>query len=196
MNRRELTHAERFTPAEYDSRLDRFMREKTTSVSINEWARQTGLRRTAFNKQRLPTANPRGNTVAKLVRAATRILGRRVMATELFDVGEDTAVGRVQAFDGDRRGRWQREFDSRLGGTLARIGIGPAELQHISGVTKTSISRICNNRVSPRISIVRSLVAALRRAGYEVRARDVADVGDDPPPRSTRRYKTRPRSLI
>lgn len=178
---------DRFKPAEYDSRFDRFRRAVTPSVPVNEWARQAGLKRSAFNRQRLRGSDPRSVSVANLVRTASRFLGRTVMASEMFDLGEETPVGECVPDEKSQRPR--REFDSRLRRTLVRIGIGPAKLQQLSGVTKTSIYRICHERVSPRISIVRSLVIGLRRAGYDVHARDIVDVGDDPP-RSTKRDKS------
>lgn len=179
MKSTERTYAERFTAREHASRFDRLRVAEAKDVPINEWARRCGLARSAFNKQRAENADPRSTAVSRMVRAATSILGRPVKASELYGLGEEEPLGSVRLMSNGRASISARSTDSRLGRTLARIGISALDLQSISGVTKATISRIANNKVAAHCSTVRRIVVALRRAGHDVSASDVADLGDD-----------------
>lgn len=161
----------------YETRFDNFRAKEGLRVYL--WAREAGMKRTMLTKFRIGEGNPRSTTVIRLVAAAERLLGRAVRASELFDFGEDEPVGAEQVFRRPALSSRGRLVHSRLGMTLRRIGISSRELSKISGVTKTSIRRICLDSAAPRNSVVRLIVISLRRAGYAVRPGDITDVGDD-----------------
>src|SRR5690242_9613794 len=78
-----------FDRRDYATRMDRF--RAAEQIPILTWAQEAGMRRSQINRYRAGR-EPRTDVVARLVRAATRIVGRPVRASDLFDVGEDTPI--------------------------------------------------------------------------------------------------------
>jgi len=159
----------------YENRLDQFrVRE---GIDIGRWASEAGLRRTQLNKYRSEFDQPGAKVLAKLVRSASRILGRRVEASELYDLGETEPLGQQRQF------RWSSEckkvFDSRLDQLLRRIGLPPSTLARKAAMSTNTLLRLRALHATPMVSTVRQFVVALRRMGFDVRAPDIIDVGEE-----------------
>lgn len=161
-------------PRDYETRIDQF--RSRAAIGRVEWAVAADVGRAQLNKYRAGIAEPRAPALAQLVGAASRILGRRVAASELFDLGEDEPLGDRAERKAHIRGGFK--YDSRLDRLLRRIGIESAELARKAGVWRIQIVSV-RGGVAPRVRTIRRIVVALRRMGYDVKARDVADVGED-----------------
>ena len=160
----------------YDTRLDKFrVRE---GIAIEQWAEEAKMSRTQFNKYRANELQPRVSTLAKLARSGSRLLRRRVRASELYDLGEDTPLGGGggQSFRSSNtlRGRYNSPFD-RL---LRQIKMSPSAAARLLCISRVTIREIREPGASPKIGTVRRIVVALRRCGYDVKTSDIADVGE------------------
>jgi DNA-binding phage protein len=163
---------------DYDTRVDRFrVRE---NINIGEWADGAGMARTQLNKYRAGYGEPRADTLARIVDAARRILGRPVKASELFDVGEDVPVPlrpHATAFRGNERIR--RTYGSRIDDLLRRLELPPAAFARMVALSQRSLQKLRTERGVPSLRTIRQIVRKLRSHGYEVTASDVVDVGED-----------------
>ena len=159
----------------YDARLDQFrVRE---GIDIGRWASEADLLRTQLNKYRSAFAEPNVEVLAKLVRAASRILQRHVKASELYDLGEAEPLGQQRQFRGNPECR--KAFGSRLDEFLRRIEFPSSALAREAATSKNTLLQFRARRSSPRVSTVRQIVVALRRMGYDVTPSDIIDVGEE-----------------
>lgn len=163
---------------DYATRLDQFrVRE---ALPLARWASEAGIERTRLGKYRAGTAEPHVEALARLVRAASRILGRPVRASELCDLGEDEPLGaqnrqRTTHGNDEYRSRYDTPFDE----WLHRNGVRPNALARARGVSRQSLRYIRMGKDVPRLPTLRRIIIALRRRGHDVRAADWFDVGED-----------------
>ena len=138
------------------------------------------MKRAQLNKYRAGT-EPRTEVVARLVRAASRLLGRPVRAAELFDFGEDTRV--EERPDGasslPRNDVVRKQYASRLDALIRLLDIPPNAFAQGMGMSRRQLVRLRRNESLASVGTVRQMVVVLRRSGYDVSASDIADVGED-----------------
>jgi hypothetical protein len=161
----------------YDTRLDRFrVRE---GIGITQWSDEAGLRRTTLNRYRSASEEPTAVYLANLVQSASRILGRPVKASELYDLGEAEPLGKKNRQREYRANAGSRKFyKSRLDVLLRRIGLPPSAFAREANISAHTLLRIRAQQVSPMVSTLRMLVVALRQMGYDVTVSDIVDVGE------------------
>lgn len=169
----------------YASRIDAFRRDN--ALGNAEWADEAGLSRMRLTRYRSGRDLPRADTLARLVRAASRRLHRHVRASELYDLGEDEPVADERLpLDSvfSHPARYGTPFDR----TLERDNIAIDKLAAATGrvlrpdeggkVSRQTLLAI-RQGASPSVSIIARLVRTLRRCGYPVTASNIADVGED-----------------
>ena len=163
----------------YDTSLDRFrVRER---IDIQQWAQVAEMRRTTLNRYRAGESEPNVRQFARLLRAASRILGRAVFASELYDFGENEPVAPQpprRTYNASSRSR--KAFNSRLDRLLRKFGLTPTALARDAGVSTHGLLKIRADKDTPMISTIRQLVQAFRRLGCNVRAPDIIDLGEVP----------------
>jgi transcriptional regulator with XRE-family HTH domain len=76
----------RFQRTTYDTRFDRFLRAE--DVDLDALAEAIRITRQNLNRIRAGRAKPRQETIARIVLALRRLLGRPVAASDLFYLGE------------------------------------------------------------------------------------------------------------
>lgn len=141
------------------------------------WHEEAELSRSAFNKIRR-SGEMNVDTLARLVRAATRLLGRQVAASEVADVGEDEPVTGAAA-PRVRRHRKRKTYDTPADRVLCRLGVMPTELAAAARVTRPTIHKLRRGKGTLRVSNLASIVRALRQLSHvAVRAADLCDVGE------------------
>jgi len=167
-----------FERRDYDTRIDRFRAKE--GISILKWATEAGMKRSQFNKYRTG-AEARTDLVARLVRAATRILGRPVRASELFDLGEEIPVAERAASAPSflRNDLMRKDYPSRIDALLRLLGIPPNAFARQIGMSRRQLTRLRRDESFPFVGTVRHMVEVLRCSGYDVTASDIADVGED-----------------
>ena len=163
-----------FEPRDYDTRIDQFRTRE--GIGRAEWAIAADISRSQLTKYRAGIAEPRAGHLARLVSAAARILGRAVRASELYDLGEDEPLGH-KTHDKPRAQNGVH-YDSRLDSLMTRLGVGPAALAQAA---QTSRMQIHSTRrgVPPLVSTIRRIVIAFRHMGYDVKASEIVDVGEE-----------------
>ena len=170
----------RTTPlVQYPTRLDGFRVEH--AINHRQWAAEAGLSRTHFDRIR------RGEgvtleTLARVVRAASRLLNRPVRASELVDLGEEEPVAMADRRRTARRRKSKRirhVFDSPLDRLLVEHDIEPALLARQARLASLTLRRIRAERQSLSTSTAALIIRALRDLGLDVKARDLWDVGED-----------------
>ncbi|HEX6161123.1 MAG TPA: hypothetical protein VF111_13205 [Thermoanaerobaculia bacterium] len=170
-----MTEGRIYTFQDYDTRFDRFrVREK---LDPEEWAHASGMSRTQLNKYRSDQQSPRITTLARIVRAASALLRRPVRVSELMDVGEEEPLGDGTAFR-DKLRKGGRAFGTRLDELIRKHGIRPLRLAQEAGLNRQLLLRHRINPSMMRASTLAKIVRAFRRNGIDVRAADVADVGE------------------
>ena len=163
----------------YDTSLDRFrVRER---LDIQQWAQVAEMRRTTLNRYRAGESEPNVRQFARLLCAASRILGRAVFASELYDFGENVPVvphRPRRRYNASSRSR--KAFNSRLDRLLRKFGLMPTALALDAGISTHGLLRIRAEEDTPMISTIRHIVQAFRGLGYDVRASDIIDLGEMP----------------
>ena len=168
-----------FDRRDYDTRMDRF--RASERISIHEWAKCAAMKRSQLNKYRAGT-EPRTDTIARLVRSAAEILGRPVRASELFDLGEEVAVGShdPNRETPPRNEAMRKQYPSRLDALIRALDIPPQAFAQRVGLSRRQLARLRSDKASASIATVRRIVVTLREQGHDVLASDIADVGEDP----------------
>jgi predicted transcriptional regulator len=167
-----------FQTKSYDTRIDRFRRRYNISPSL--WAAEAGISRSLIARYRAATEEPYVETVAKLVLAARRITGQCVRAADLFDLGEDEPVNPEPTLRRrPARGGVREFYNTRFDSCLIREGVLPAHLARESGISRPTVLKKRTGEESFRVSVLATLVRALRRMGRNVRASDLANLGED-----------------
>jgi DNA-binding Xre family transcriptional regulator len=161
----------------YDTRFDRFRAREKLDPQV--WAQAAGMSRSQLNNYRIDHQSPRVTTLARLVRAASRLVRRPVRASELADLGEEEPLGSGTALAGTAR-RTGKSCGTRLDELLRKYRIRPLALAEEAGLTRQLLLRHRENPSMMRASTLEKIVRALRRNGIDVRAADVADVGEGP----------------
>lgn len=142
------------------------------------------MKRAQLNKYRAGT-EPRVDVVARLVRAATGILGRPVRVSELFDVGDDVPIADRASnpvVPIPRNERVRKHYPSRLDALIRLLDIPPNAFAGQIGMSRRQLARLRSNEAVASIGTIRRIVVTLREHGHDVSASDVADVGEDPVP--------------
>lgn len=135
------------------------------------------MARTQLGDYRAGRKEPRINALADLVSSASRLLGRRVKASELYDLGEDTPVATPRH---RRRRRYvPKTYATRFDRLLVRLDVPQNSLARESGISRQGLRRFRMNRTNPLVSSIRRIVIALRRMGHPVKASDVAPIGEE-----------------
>lgn len=166
----------------YDTPVDRF--RVRANLSIAEWAREAGMSRTQLGKYRSHAEELTVTSLAALTRAASRILQRRVRASELCDLGDTEPLGHPYRFAGGYNARIR--YGTPLDRFLRRIDVPPSPLARLIPLSPNQFRRIRADEAAPRVSTVRDLVRTLRRMGYDVKASELFDIGENRPSRMER----------
>lgn len=159
----------------YDTRFDCFRRQEKLDPST--WGAAAGMSRSQVNHYRSGHQMPKVTTLARLVAAAARLLGRPVRASELYDVGEDEPLGSRRFLESEG-GRPRQTFDTPLDELIRRNNFRTADVADESGISRQLLLRYRAGRATMRVSSLARIVRAFRRNGFDVRASDVADVGE------------------
>ena len=176
MTERESRQAHWFDRKEYDTRLDRF--RIRNALGVVSWAQAAGMSRNQLNKYR-SGVEPSAASLARLVRAASTLLGRRVTASELCDLGEHTAVCPIVK-PPPRRSYVRKQYASRFDALIRRTGWPITPLAEELNISKVALLRLrARAEHSPLAATVRKVVIGFRRLGHDVKASDVVDVGED-----------------
>jgi DNA-binding XRE family transcriptional regulator len=160
---------------DYPTRVDRF--RVRHAIDHRQWAAEAGIRRTSLNRIR-KGADITLEALVRIVRAASRILGRPVRASELYDLGESAAVSDAEPVRHTSK-KTRKEYDSPMDRLLLARGIPPARLARRTGLTRQTLRRIRKNLQSPSVSTAAAIIRALRELGVDVNASDLWDVGED-----------------
>jgi len=138
------------------------------------------MKRAQLNKYRSGT-EPRTDVAARLVRAASGMLGRPVKVSELFDVGEDVPVG-ARADDAPafpRNDLRRKHYASRIDAFIRLLDIPPNAFAQKIGMSRRQLARLRSGESLAFVGTVRRMVAMLREKGYEVIGSDIADFGEE-----------------
>lgn len=165
-------------PKSYGTTLDQF-RERE-GLTVSGWAREAGMQRSQLNLYRIEACEPEVSQLARLVRAASRLRKRPVLAAEIADTGEDEPLGPTKSHlaPTPTRRPHRKNYDTRLDGTLRRLNVSPTRLALEIEVSRQAL-RKWRGGADLRLDNLRLIVRTLRRHGYDVHARDIADVGED-----------------
>jgi transcriptional regulator with XRE-family HTH domain len=144
-------------------------------ISREQWADEAVMDRAQFSRYLHGRSFPRALILARLVWAARRIAGIHVMASDLYDLGEEEPVSLAPKSGSTSRSN----YDTRLDRYLRQNGISPAKLARHSGVARPLLNRKRTGEQQPTVGVIRRLVRALRQMGYDARASDLFDVGED-----------------
>lgn len=179
-----------FQSKSYDTRIDELRRRYRIPLSL--WAAEAGIRRALLCRYRADVDVPMIYTLAKLVRAARAITGKPIQAKELYDLGEDEPVNIADPYPRREvpRGNVRRSYDTRLDRCLIAEGVLPSHLARESGITRPTILKKRTGAESQKVSVLAALVRAMRRMGRDVRASDLADVGEDDVPTHAKSART------
>ena len=159
--------------ADVPTPLERFRRANESKLV--RWAEEAGISRSAFNKMRR-TGEMNVDTLARLVRAATKLLDRPVMASELADVGEDEPVLGPQR---TRRYSKRKRYDTRADRLLVAVGVSSTLVAVTARLTRPTIHKLRRGKGTLRVSNLAAIVRAIRQlTGVAVRAADLCDVGE------------------
>lgn len=159
----------------YPTLFDEFLR--VNSVDFKQLRSAVDMGRSQLTKYRAGE-EPLAFNVAKLVRAASTLLHRDVKAREMFDVGENEPVSAVVRKPPNLKGIYKSVYDTNLDSLMRKYGLPPAWLATQLGVSRQSLLRVRSGKMSPSVFSIRTIVSGLRKMGYPVYARDVADVGE------------------
>lgn len=160
----------------FRTRFDRFRIKE--ELHPNAWAAACNLDRTKLLHYRSRERNMRVTTLARIVRGTSALLGRPVRASELADVGEDELLSTTDNFP-TRADPRRRQFDTRLDRTMRDHNIVHDSLAAEAEMSRQLLLRYRTGRTAMRVASLARIVRALRRNGIDVRAADIADVGED-----------------
>lgn len=108
-----------FVRRDYDTLLDRFRRKE--GIPLLLWAEEAGMNRTQLGKYRSGKLEPSAVTLSDLVRAAKRIIGCPVKASDLYDLGEDEPLNVTNPYPWGRpQSSVRQSFNTRLDRCLIR----------------------------------------------------------------------------
>jgi DNA-binding Xre family transcriptional regulator len=139
------------------------------------WPEEAGISRSRFNKIRL-SGEMNVETLARLVCAASTLLGRPVRASEIADLGEDEPVAELRR---QYRNRKRKTYDTRADRLLNALGISSALLATTARLTRPTVHKLRRGKGTLRVSNLAAIVRALRQlTGVPVRAADLCDVGE------------------
>jgi predicted transcriptional regulator len=161
------------------TRLERFRMENRIRATI--WAAKAGISRAAFKNVRYGS-DPHMATVVVIVRAVSSLLGRRVHATEIFDVGEDTPppsapLKRKVASEGQQK--TLKPSGTPLDRILREERIIPNEFARNVGIVRQSLQRFRSGTDEPCLSTLSKMVSTLRQmTGKPYLASHLYDVGE------------------
>lgn len=159
----------------YHTRIDEA--RARLGLGPSEWAAEALMSRPQLLRYRQGRAEPHVENLAKLVRAARRMSGARVKASDFYDLREDEPVN-------PKRARYveltnQGEVKTRLEALLRREGVRPTHLARQAAMSRQVCRRLREDKADMMVSTLGRIVKALRRMGLDVKAADVADVGED-----------------
>lgn len=127
-------------------------------------------------RYRAGLSEPQVNTLARLVLAARRIAGKRVKASDFYDLGESEPLNRRPVRYFERRKI--EDVNTRLEATLLREHVRPTDLANKAGLSRQALRRLRRGQAIMTVSTLAQIVRAFRRMGRDVKASDIADVGD------------------
>jgi len=158
----------------YNTRFDRFRSRER--LDLSRWQKEAAIGRGQLLRYRTGAAEPRSDVLARLVRAAARLLNRPVRASELYDLGEDEPLGTPARTEGESALR--KAYPTRFDQLLRRHGVADAQLVTVSRMSRQNIRKLRAGLETPRVRTIAGLVRALRRMRLDVRASDLFDVGE------------------
>jgi hypothetical protein len=159
----------------YDTRIDR-CRVKY-GISLLQWSTASGVDRKVISRYRAGVDEPTERNLAKLVRAARKITGKPIMASELFDLGEDVPLGPRRERQYASPGR--KVYNTRFDQYLLREDVLPMDLARESGLSRQQVFKTRSGAAAFSRTVLSKLIRGMRRLGRDVRASDLVDVGED-----------------
>jgi predicted transcriptional regulator len=168
----------RRAPIHYTTKLEKFRRQH--GIRASEWAHEAGIPVRQLTRYRSGRGMPRTDTLAILVRAARKITGQGIRAQDLVDVGDEEPLNPSRdGDDGSLLTNGERD-QTRINRCMTREGVRPARLAREAGVSRQNLLRLrTDTGRGMSVTVLRALVTAMRRMGKDVRASDVADLGED-----------------
>jgi hypothetical protein len=161
----------------YDTRLDRCRRRY--GIPLPLWAAESGVCSKVIGRYRSGEDDPMVQAVARLVRAARRITGQHISANDMFDLGEDEPLTPRRERLRSHASPGRREYDTRVDHCLRREDVLPIHLAREAGLSRQAVYKKRTGQESFRAKILARTVRAMRRMGRDIRASDLADVGED-----------------
>lgn len=135
----------------------------------------------------------RVDMLARLVRAASKVMGRPVRASELYDLGDD-APYTTKRSGSSKKNRppgkskpsvyvnpLRRFFDTPLDHLITAHRLKPAAVARKAGITRQAFCALRAARTLPRVTTLAKIVVVLRElTGKPITARDLGyDLGED-----------------
>lgn len=160
----------------YETRMDRCRVKYGIPLPI--WSIESGIDRKVISRYRAGLDEPTERNLAKLVRAARKITGKPIKASEFFDLGEDEPLGpwRERPYPSSTlRGFYNTRFDR----CLLREDVAPVDLARECGVTRQQVFKVRSRAAAFSRPGLERVVRGMRRMGRDVRASDLVDVGED-----------------
>jgi hypothetical protein len=161
----------------YETRIDRCRAHY--GILLWQWAAEAGIDRKIITRYRAGLDEPTERNLAKLVRAARKITGKQIRASEFFDLGEDEPLGPWRERQYASPGR--KAYDTRFDRYLVREDVLTVDLARECGLSRQQVSRNRSGAAAFSRPGLEKVVRGLRRLGRDVRASDLVDVGDDGP---------------
>jgi hypothetical protein len=148
------------------------------SLELDRWLSEADVSPSAFNRFRLG-GDMNVDTLARLVRAASKVLDRTVKASELADVGEDEAPSRQMDIARVRPAPHRATYETASDRALLRLGVPLTLLAKEARVTRPTLRKLRQGHGTLRVHTLAAIVRALRRlTGQTIMAGDICDVGE------------------
>jgi len=173
--RKQRSYEERYFA--YPTPVDSFRRRET--IDLNDWALRAGVSRTQLNRYRAG-GEMTTTTLNRLVRAASEQLMRPVRAAEIVgDLGEETPLAaRPDAPAAYGAGHGAIRYDTKLDRLLRKHGWPIDAFARRVPLSRQEFRHLRRGRAMT-VSMLKRLVVTFRKAGIDVRAMDIADVGEN-----------------
>ncbi|MDP9192358.1 MAG: hypothetical protein M3P06_11725 [Acidobacteriota bacterium] len=164
-----------FHVKKYETRMDQ--RRAKYGIALLQWSVEAGIDRKVISRYRAGLDEPKERNLAKLVRAARKITGKQIRASEFFDLGEDEPLGTRRERQYASPGR--KAFKTRFDQCLLREDVSPVDLARECGLSRQQVFKTRSGAASFSRPGLEKIVRGMRRLGRDVRASDIVDVGED-----------------
>jgi predicted transcriptional regulator len=161
------------------TRLERF--RTTHGIRPTLWAREAAITRQSLGRIRHGT-DTHLSTIRAILQSASKILGRPVRVSEVFDVGEDTpgseiVIVRIATSAAQRK--TLKHYSTRLDRILRGENITPNDFARHVGIGRQSLLRLRSGIDEPSLYTLSNMVRVLRlMTGKPYTAGHLYDVGE------------------